>query len=60
VCLLLCVLVCGCALQCQEQRAHGENEKDGEDFAGEGEKVVHVRKTSLRVSAETFPAVRNS
>jgi hypothetical protein len=44
VCVLLFVLVC---LQCQEQCAQGKDEKDGEDFAGEGEKVHCVTTPSL-------------
>jgi hypothetical protein len=37
VCVLLFVVVC---LQRQEQKAHGEDQKDGEDFA-QCFKVVH-------------------
>jgi hypothetical protein len=43
VCVWLFVFVC---LQCQEQCAHGKDEKDGEDFA-EGFEVVHVRRSPV-------------
>jgi hypothetical protein len=53
----LFVFVC---LQRQEQCAHGENEKNGEDFA-EGFKVVHVvqlvgeASENVAVSLHEFP-----
>jgi hypothetical protein len=31
-------------LQCQEKESQGEDEKNGEDFAGDGEGVFHVRQ----------------
>jgi hypothetical protein len=40
VCVSLCVFVCVCVLQRQQQEADSEDEKDGEDFA-EGFEVVH-------------------
>ena len=33
-------VVC-CVLQCQQQKAAGEDEKNGEDFAEDGCEVVH-------------------
>jgi len=41
MCVSLCVwfVVCVCVLQGQEQNAQGEDEKDGENFAAEGEKT---------------------
>jgi hypothetical protein len=36
------VLLCVVCLQRQEEEPQGEDEKDGEDFAGECEGVFHV------------------
>jgi hypothetical protein len=45
LCVSLCVFVCVCVLQRQQQEADSEDEKDGEDLA-DGFEVVHVRQLS--------------